>query len=635
MTLGLLLAALSVLPADRLAMADRLFNRGDYAAADVEYRALVGEASIAADELAYRLAECARATGRADDAARHYAALVAKSPDSKYAGAARLQLALGATGDERLRRLAALDTDRIAPSVRAAALYHLGVARNDAEILRRCVAAEPKGRYAAYADLRRGSLLTHADDPATRRKGVEILLGIAFGGSALADDALFLAASISYRERKYGEAGSLFRRYRKMFPKGAHAAEARTLSVWCDYTEGRYADAAAACGEGKTDDLAYVKACCAAQAEGGETARALFRKYLDDYPEGRYRADAGLQLARLEFTAAVSADDTAKAVEAARRAAAAGTAADALRLAWIYEKGGRRAEADAEYARIAKEHPKTDEAAQALYARAMAAARASDWAKAELLLAEALATGRLAAQRAGALYWRGVAAMRLGHAAEATGFLAEALKLGLGLDESREARLMIAEDDLKNGRAEAARAAYAQLVREGACTRMSAARIHAVGELLGGEEAATCAKALVAEKAPEWRQAGWTMLGRHEESRQSFTAAIDAYRKALAEPVKTESAAAAALALGKLECRAGEHAAAEETLKAAVTLNAGHPTARGEAYLALAQNALAKGDVRGARGYATVVTTLFSDPALVAAAEQVLKESPETKKVTP
>ena len=262
----------------------------------------------------------------------------------------------------------------------------------------------------------------------------------------------------------------------------------------------------------------------------------------------------------------------------------------------------------------------------------MSAARAGDWAKAELLLAEALATGRLAAQRAGALYWRGVAAMRLGHEAEAAGFLAEALKLGLGLDESREARLMVAEHDLKGGRTDAAKAAYAQLVREGACTRMSAARIHAVGELLGGEEAAICAKALTAEKTPDWRQAGWTMLGRYEEARQSFTAAIAAYRKALAEPVKTEAAATAALALGQLECRAGEHAAAEETLKTAVTLNAGHPAARGAAYLALAQNALAKGDVHGARGYATVVTTLFSDPALVAAAEKILKENPEPKK---
>lgn len=196
MTLAVFLAALAVLPADRLAMADRLFNKGDYAAAVVEYKALVGEKSIAADELSYRLAECARAAGQADEAMRHYAALVRDVPDSTYAGAARLQLALAATGDERLRALAALDTDRVEPSVRAAALYHLGAERNDAEILRRCVQADPGGRYAPYADLRRGTLLTNAADEVARRKGVEILLGIAFGKGSLADEALFLAASV-------------------------------------------------------------------------------------------------------------------------------------------------------------------------------------------------------------------------------------------------------------------------------------------------------------------------------------------------------------------------------------------------------------------------------------------------------
>ena len=631
MTLAGLLMVLAVLPTDRLAMADRLFNKGDFAAAEVEYRALSEEPSIAADERLYRLAECARALGRADEATRLYTRLVAEAPDSKYVAPVRLQLALGASGDERLRQLQALDTDRVEASVRAAALYHLGVARNDAEILRRCVQVEPKGRYAVYADYRRGSILTDAADASVRRKGVEVLLGVAFGGGALADNALFRAASVSYREKKYGEAGSLFRRYRKMFPKGSQAEEARTLSVWCDYTEGRYADAAVACGEGRTDDLSYVRACCVAQTDGGERAQTLFRAYLDAFPNGRYRKEAELQLARLEFALAVSSGKLEQAVEAARRAALTGSAADVLRLAWAYEKVGRSAEAEAVYERVLREHPRSDEAAQALYARAMSAARTGDWAKAELSLAEALATDRLAAKRASALYWRGVAAMRLGHEVEAVGFLKEALTAGIGLDESREARLMIADFDLKGGRTDLARTAYARLVAEGACARMSATRIHAVGQLLGGAASATCARALIAEKTPEWRQVGWAMLGQYEESREGFTAAIDAYRKALAEPVKTESAASASLALGQLECRAGEYAAAEKTLKNAVSLNSNRLYARGAAYLALAENALAKGDVHAARGYATVVTTLFSDSALVAAAEKILSDHPETR----
>ena len=48
MTLAALVLAIAVLPADRLAMADRLFNKGQYADAEAEYRALVGKASIRA-----------------------------------------------------------------------------------------------------------------------------------------------------------------------------------------------------------------------------------------------------------------------------------------------------------------------------------------------------------------------------------------------------------------------------------------------------------------------------------------------------------------------------------------------------------------------------------------------------------
>ena len=164
---------------------------------------------------------------------------------------------------------------------------------------------------------------------------METLLGIAFGGSQMAEEALYLAALQCYRDKKYGEAGSLFRRYRKMHPKGEHFDETRSMSVWCDFLEGRYADAAAGCGDGGSDDLAYVRAACAYAT--GDTARALklFRKYLEDYPEGRYRADAELPVARIEFDAARKADDASKALETAKRSfGLSKLASDQLRLAW-------------------------------------------------------------------------------------------------------------------------------------------------------------------------------------------------------------------------------------------------------------------------------------------------------------
>ena len=88
---------------------------------------------------------------------------------------------------------------------------------------------------------------------------------------------------------------------------------------------------------------------------------------------------------------------------------------------------------------------------------------------------------------------------------------------------------------------------------------------------------------------------------------------------------------AAALALGRLESRAGEFDAADLTLKRAVALNSADAAARGAAYLALAENAEAKGDAKSAVAYATVVTSLFDDAALVGAAKKILERHPEAK----
>ena len=306
-------------------------------------------------------------------------------------------------------------------------------------------------------------------------------------------------------------------------------------------------------------------------------------------------------------------------------------ASDQLRLAFAYERAEKPDLASAEYASLAKAFPGTTEAAEALYRKAMIDARAAKWSAAELTLAEALASGKLGDRVAEALYWRGVAAMNLGHEAEGADSLNQAVQKGLSLDESREARLMLADWDLRNGRTEKATEAYRKLVQEGACERMSAARILSVGKLLGGAEAETCATALAKGDSAEWRQAGWAQKGACEEKRGAFSAAIESYRKCLAENAKTAECAAAALSLGKLEYRNGEFDKAEATLKTAVVLNAEDAKARAEAYLALAENAGGRGDWKTAVSYATVVTSLFDDAASVAAAKKIIEEHPEAK----
>ena len=631
-TLPILISAITVLPSDRMAMADRLFNSGKYQEAAAEYKALTGQEGIAADELLFRLAECDRVAGRTSEALKGYVELFTKYPESAHASRARFLNAMGRTGLERRKLLAELDSDRIDLETRTAALYHLGSEASDPAILEKCVKLDPKGKYAPYANLKYGSLLNASEDPATRRKGIEVLLGLAFGGTTLADEALYLAAIQSYRDRKYGEAGSLFRRYRRSYPKGSHFDEALSMSAWCDFLEGRYADAAALCGEGKTDDLAYIKAACAYSTGDNETALRLFRKYLEDYPQGAYRADAELPIARLEFDRAAATNDFTKTIESAKRGfGLSKLAADELRLAWAYEKAGKPIAAAAEYAQVAERFPGSAEAAEAMYFKAMIHAREDNWSAAELALAEAMASGKLGKRTAEATYWRGVAAMKLGHEVEGAGFLENAVAAGIGLDESREARLMVADFDYRSGRTEQAKGAYAKLVKEGACERMSAARILSVGKLVGGAEAETCGKALVKSEAPEWRQAGWALLGECEAKRESYAAAIESYRKCLAENVKTEAAAAAALALGRLEFRAGEFDRADRTLKKAIELNASNARVRAEAYVLLAKNAGAKGDWKSAVAYATVVTSLFDDAELCADAKKIIDEHPEAK----
>lgn len=630
----LFLAALAVAPSDRLAMADRLFNRGAWADARAEYAALRGEKSLAEDDLLYRLAECDRALGKDAEARAAYGELLAKHPLSKHADRSRLMRALAGTADEKRAELKVLDSDRVPAEIRAVALYHLGVLTGDADAFERCVRLAPKGRYAPYAKLHRASALAKAPSVDDRRKAVGLLLEIAFGEeNDFAEEALYLAATTSYGEKRYGEAGSLLRRYLKTYPKGKHAAEAVTVCAWCDYLSGKYADATALCGDGKTDDTAFLLAASAYAAGESARAKGLYASYLEKFPQGRYRRDAELPLARIGFAEASAAGDRVKALECARRAATlSGQASDRLRVAWTLESAGKGAEAEQAYLAVAKDFPGSPEAAEALFRKAVADLREERWAAADLALAEALAGKLDDRRRAEALYWRGIAGIRLGHEAEGAVHLHAALEKGLSLDQAREARLITADCDWNAGRRDAAKAAYASLVREGAAERMSAAKTLAVGKLLGGEEARLCARALVKSESPEWRQAGYALLGAAEEAAKSYAAAIDAYRKCVAEPCATEDLPRATARLGALEAANGEWDAARATLERAVKLNAGNVDVRAESYLHLAEVAVAQKRIRDARAYATVVTTLFEGSAHAAAAEAILKAHPESGK---
>ncbi|MBO5751049.1 MAG: hypothetical protein J6R80_01435, partial [Kiritimatiellae bacterium] len=260
MFFALIAAAVTVLPSDRMAMADRLFDRGDYASARVEYVALKDQNGIATDEILYRLAECDRLAGDKAKAAASYSELIEKYPLSRHADRSRLMKALTNEGHERIAALKVLDSDKVRPAVRASALYHLGIATSDRDALARCIKLEPKGPYALYAKFHHASLALDDSNYAVRRAALAELLDVYYSGdSRLSREALYFAAIKCYGEKRYDESSILFRRYVKGALKGdVRLAAARNYAAWSDYLLGRYSDAAAMCEGAGGEDAAYL-----------------------------------------------------------------------------------------------------------------------------------------------------------------------------------------------------------------------------------------------------------------------------------------------------------------------------------------------------------------------------------------
>lgn len=637
-------APLAIAPKDRMAMADRLFDRGNYEAAKTEYEALRGESTIQTDDLLYRLAECARSLGDKAAARRAYGELLQAAPLSRHAPRARLMRALAGNDEERRAELKLLDSDKVPAQIRATALYHIGVDNNDADALDRCIQLDPKGRYAQYAKFRHASILADSKDQALRRKGITELVEIYHSKVPnLSKEALYVAGMRCYADKRYREASTLLRSFMKLYPKDDRAEDMRMRAAWSDYLDGKYADAAALCGEGGSDDADYLLAVCACQTGEREQARQLLKRYIERHPDGRHRQAVELPLSRMDFEAAGKGGDSSAAIEAAKRSASlSNSPTDRLRLAWAYERAKREDDAASEYTSIATSFPGTPEAAEALFRKALIDVRAERWTAADLALKEMLMLPNTPKEkRAEALYWRGVAAFMGSHEAEGAPLLREALKDGLSLDQSREARLMLADYDFKEERIVEAKAAYAKLVREGACERMGATKIRSVGYFLLGteagtnafEEAAICGRAIVENApSPEWYQAGYALEGAAEEAAGRFSQAITAYRAALAQPVRTEDAADISLALGILESKAGNYDMADASLREAVSLNANDTAKRESAYLWLAKTAKARGEFDEAEGYATLVVTLFDQDEAVREAQKLLDSMRDTKK---
>ena len=582
-------AALALAPADRLQMADKMFAKGLYADAAAEYAALKGERSVSADDVMFRIAECDRLIGREKHALEAYDALVVRD---------------------------------IPASMRAVAFYRLACARNDALLFLKCEQADPSGKYASFARLKRALVLAKSGKPQERREATGIFLELSMSDEkSVAEEALYAAATLAYGDKRWNESAILFGRLMKNRPGSKRAKDALVPYAWSAFLAGRYTECMSACGDSTADDLFYLRASSLIALDRKEQGIAELAKYLEAHPAGRYRAAAETPVHRARFDAAVKKGDIAVAVQAAKLASASsGSAADALRLAWAHEKSGATNEACAEYRRIASKWPNDLAAGESLFALALADLRAEKWNAGDLAFDELLKRFPEFSRKNEALYWRGVAAMRLGHETEGEKRLAEALKLGLSLDQTREANLLVADCQARSGRTGEAAKRYATLLKSGAADRMAAANLASVIKLLSAssewEAVLAGARALTTRSQdPAFLQIAGAREGEALEGLARSDEALEAYRRALSVKADTAEGAAAALALGNLEFRKGQLDAAEKTLSDAIARNSGPEglKARAKAYRILADLCRTKGDSLKAKGYETVLKELFGE----------------------
>lgn len=625
---AILLAALSVSASDRMAMADRLFNRGEFAAARTEYLALKKEPGLDRASLLYRLIAIGKAL-KDDALVREQSAVFLKEfPGHEKEYQVRFFRALVGTDEQKIAELKGLDHDGVPNDIRAGALCILGTQLDDDALLERSIKLDPSGSYTAYAKSTRATKLMKSSDPADRRRAVTLFMDLVFGkDQQLAKEALYAATYLSYVDGKYQEADALAKRFLKAYPNDERIKPVRNILAMSAYRLGRYVQALDFCTDDTDEWQLLVRASAYERLGQGSEARQAAEKGLAAFPKGECRALLELIVARISFADAVQTNDKTKALEHARRAAELSkTSSDRIRLAWALENVGDRESAEEEYQLIARDFPNTEIAADALFRRAMSLLRREQWSAADVALDEAIASGKLPAERQSiAYYWRGIAASRLGHVQESVALLQKALEGSIGLDERREARLIIADADYNEGRRDKAIAEYAELVKEGAVERMSAAKTLAVGKLMTGDEARICAKALIANDSAEWRQAGYALLGDIEWSFENLTAGAYAYQKCLDEPCQTEVVSRVSLVLGLYLVREGNVSDGEKILKRAVELNAKDGEARASAYIGLARAALLKDDVESAKGYATVVLTLFEKTKAAEDAKEILK----------
>lgn len=305
-------------PAEQLQFADGVFARGLWEIALKEYQTVLDQGGGADPEMIrYRMGECARALGRAKEAAGHYEWVYNHSPDSEYHFRAGLRCAELMDQDGRLEEKIVFLTGMAAAKppgdMAAACRYMIGAAeeklgrRADAAAsFERVVKESPGSAFVSYAALALGGLRDReGGDNAAAVEGLYMMAATNPATARVGAEAWFQLAELYFRQKQFDKSVRAYEKLAATYAADERVPGARLQRAWACHNAGLFAEALKIAAEvadseaagDKRPEWLYLKANCERQLARNEEAVRTYAALLKKYPDSQLAESAAYERA--------------------------------------------------------------------------------------------------------------------------------------------------------------------------------------------------------------------------------------------------------------------------------------------------------------------------------------------------
>ncbi|HRU70036.1 MAG TPA: tetratricopeptide repeat protein [Kiritimatiellia bacterium] len=445
------------------------------------------------------------------------------------------------------------------------------------------------------------------------------------------EEILYLKANCLRQLEQRTDAVTAYTRQLTEFPDGKMAPQARYERLSTLYNDGKYQEVLEAAAQivvpppDFADNIYWMSAEAAVAVQKAEIAVQNYRLLVDKCPTSPLAKDALYRLGWLLQKQEAWESAAAWFQQVSDRYPQDPLASKALYAAGVCRSRlGQSEAALRDWTALLAQYPESAEVAETLYQKAMEELRAKNPRAAGATLDERMRRFPDDARKAEVLYWRAAVARQTGDRVEAEKLFRACLAATPPKEFERESMLELGLLLQEDGRKDEAAGLFQTLLDAPITDKLGPDRLAWLAEFQLEQKrfdaAAKAAHALLALKPNKgWMQTAWTVLGRIHRAKEERDPAMHAFAEALATGASTAYGAEAALRLGELLTHAGRFDEAANHLNDAASRAAAPDLLglRAHAYMGLARNAEAKGDVDAALRYYMSVGILFNDAVLV------------------